>query len=109
MRTTRVSLKRMDVSSVKMVFSLGNLAGRMIGPVWRQARENCDGSCASPKVPDTPPRPCLADVTGDARYLGIAEGFDANLVVGADELPRGSDAANVVGVSRQCGQQQADS
>ena len=54
-RMTRVSLKKIDVSSVNTVASLGTLSGRVIGPVCRQASENCEGSCASPKLPLTPP------------------------------------------------------
>ena len=55
MRTTRVSLKTREVSSEKMVSLSGSLAGRVMGPVWRQARENWDGSWARPRLPDTPP------------------------------------------------------
>ena len=55
MRTTRVSLNSTEVSSVKMVSFSGSLAGSWMGPVWRQARENWDGSWASPRLPLTPP------------------------------------------------------
>jgi hypothetical protein len=48
-------LNRIDVSSLNTVSSSGIFAGSVIGPVWRQASENCDGSCARPREPEMPP------------------------------------------------------
>jgi len=45
----------MDVSSVNTVASFGNFSGKVIGPVCRQASENCEGSWASPSDPLIPP------------------------------------------------------
>ena len=54
-RLTLVSLNSSDVSSVKAVSSCGNLPLMTMGPTWRQAIENCEGSSATPKVPAMPP------------------------------------------------------
>ena len=45
-------------------------------------------------------------MAGDARYLGIVEGVNADLVVSADELPSCRDAAYSVGVDQQGGKKQ---
>ena len=54
-RLTRVSLKISEVPSLNTVSSLGRSAGKVIGPIWRQAMENCEGSSATPSEPLMPP------------------------------------------------------
>ena len=50
-----VSLNISEVFSLNTTSSSGIFAGRVMGPTWRLASENCDGSSASPKLPLTPP------------------------------------------------------
>src|SRR5919108_1754041 len=54
-RKTWVSLNKTEVLALNTSFSFGNFCGRMIGPVWRQAIANLEGSSASPSGPLMPP------------------------------------------------------
>ena len=47
----------------------------------------------------------LAEIAGDARDVGVGEGLDADLVVRADQLEGGVDAADILGPGAGSGQQ----
>ena len=59
-----------------------------------------------PQAAGNPAGAGLADVAGDTRNLGIVEGIDAYLVIGADQFPGGGDTAQFLRLHRKsCAQQ----